>query len=406
MAPRKRLPGRPELENLRIREKGGNTYYSWRNPLTGKEQSLKATNNEALAIDRTLKLNAIFAQKVGDQVVRDIAAAGQQNGQVKNRFGKFLPEYLRLYERDRRPSKSTLWTRKHYCKTWSEHLGKMGFAKIEVKDAKAVLKIYEDRGQPRTAIGLRSALIDIYRVAKSEGVLPAGHPNIAEIVTAPRAIVQRSRLTLDDWQAIHAKAQTMDKWVARSMELALVTGQRLSDLCIARFRRGSDWQKKWITWQHNKLKGLKSALDEHPYPHIDGDLFRVVQYKTGQLVEIPLDLRLDAVGLSVGDVITASRDRIASRWIIHHQRKRNMALPGDPVNKHTISKRFKDARTLTELDWSPNTPPSFHEQRSLSGRLYKVQHIDTQILLGHANRRMTEVYEDARGAEWTTVEIG
>ncbi|MCP0941511.1 integrase, partial [Klebsiella pneumoniae] len=51
------------------------------------------------------------------------------------------------------------------------------------------------------------------------------------------------------------------------------------------------------------------------------------------------------------------------------------------------------------------TPPSFHEQRSLSERLYREQGIDTQILLGHTSKTMTDRYNDSRGKEWKKLVI-
>ncbi|EPE5478197.1 integrase, partial [Escherichia coli] len=54
-----------------------------------------------------------------------------------------------------------------------------------------------------------------------------------------------------------------------------------------------------------------------------------------------------------------------------------------------------------DYNWRANgTPPSFHEQRSLSERLFREQGVDTKILLGHSNQKMTDIYNDARGKEW------
>lgn len=62
---------------------------------------------------------------------------------------------------------------------------------------------------------------------------------------------------------------------------------------------------------------------------------------------------------------------------------------------------FSKARDEADYDWSKNgTPLSFHEQRSLSERLYREQGIDTQILLGHTSKTMTDRYNDSRGKEW------
>lgn len=51
------------------------------------------------------------------------------------------------------------------------------------------------------------------------------------------------------------------------------------------------------------------------------------------------------------------------------------------------------------------TPTTFHEQRSLSERLYRAQGIDTKILLGHKTQSTTDRYNDDRGKEWTKLAI-
>ncbi|MCF6692597.1 integrase [Raoultella terrigena] len=59
-----------------------------------------------------------------------------------------------------------------------------------------------------------------------------------------------------------------------------------------------------------------------------------------------------------------------------------------------------------EYEWGKNgTPPSFHEQRSLSERLYREQGVNTQILLGHTSKTMTDRYNDSRGKEWKKLVI-
>jgi hypothetical protein len=90
------------------------------------------------------------------------------------------------------------------------------------------------------------------------------------------------------------------------------------------------------------------------------------------------------------------------------------AKPGTPVNPQRLSKVFKEARDLAGLTWPEfdedgrkQTPPSFHEIRSLAKRLYTDQgNVDTKALLGHRDDRTAAMYSDSRGAEWLTVKVG
>lgn len=125
---------------------------------------------------------------------------------------------------------------------------------------------------------------------------------------------------------------------------------------------------------------------------------------------LPLSLRLDAVGLVLGEVITRCRDATVSRYLLHYKRSRGPALAGAPIALNTISEKFSQARDLAAKDcslWATDkSPPTFHEQRSLAGRLYAAQGIDPQALLGHKDAKTTALYTDSRGAEWVRVKVG
>jgi integrase len=107
------------------------------------------------------------------------------------------------------------------------------------------------------------------------------------------------------------------------------------------------------------------------------------------------------LGMTISDVVSQCRDRVVSRHLVHHAKNTARAKAGTPVQKLTISKGFKDARNLSGLKW--DNPPSFHEMRSLSGRLYKDQGVDAQSLLGHKDAKTTALYVDPRGSEWISV---
>ncbi|WNY87245.1 hypothetical protein NRF19_22450 [Leclercia adecarboxylata] len=49
--------------------------------------------------------------------------------------------------------------------------------------------------------------------------------------------------------------------------------------------------------------------------------------------------------------------------------------------------------------------PTFHEQHSLSERLYEEQGINTQLLLGHSSDRMIAQYHNDHGLDWVKVKV-
>lgn len=82
-----------------------------------------------------------------------------------------------------------------------------------------------------------------------------------------------------------------------------------------------------------------------------------------------------------------------------------MAQRGAKVPGNTLTTNFSKARDKTDINWGDGTPATFHEQRSLSERLYKNQGIDTRKLLGHRSQQQTDRYNDDRGKDWTIIEI-
>lgn len=156
------------------------------------------------------------------------------------------------------------------------------------------------------------------------------------------------------------------------MLLAVVTGQRLSDIC--------------------KMK----------FTDIEDNHLLVEQTKTGAKIAIPLALRCHQLDISLGEVISLCRDQVLSQYLFHHHHAKGKAKRGGKVQPLTVA--FSKARDEVEYDWAQNgTPPSFHEQRSLSERLYRTQGMDTQVLLGHSSKTMTDRYNDSRGKEWKKI---
>lgn len=225
-----------------------------------------------------------------------------------------------------------------------------------------VVKGIHDLGFHVTSRRALHELRALFNVALMEGWVDANPALHVKRLPAP---VRRSRLTLEQFTAIHDYSRMrMPAWFAIALRLALVTGQRRADL--VRLGRGDVR---------------------------DGHLF-VEQQKTGARVAIPLALRLDALNISVADVV---RDCIECKPLDGEWLLRTGARPHRQLHPQTVTYRFWLAQKAAAPYSGEGTPPTFHEIRSLSARLYRMQGVDTQTLLGHANASMTEVYEDDRG---------
>ena len=99
------------------------------------------------------------------------------------------------------------------------------------------------------------------------------------------------------------------------------------------------------------------------------------------------------------------RDYAVSPYLIHFFRATSQAERGAQVKSNTITMNFSKARDKANIDWGDGTPATFHEQRSLSERLYKEQGINTQKLLGHKTQKQTDRYNDDRGKDWVKISV-
>ena len=224
------------------------------------------------------------------------------------------------------------------------------------------LREITDRGNGHTAKRLKLVLGMFYREAQLAGQVPLGYDPVAP-VKMPRVKISRNRLSWSDFEKILAQAQVSEpEYMQRALLLAIVTGQRRADI---------------VKMKHS------DAFD---------DYLHIVQHKTGLRLALPLALRLDVLGMSIADVFERCRDKSGFDVLLHTTKN---------VHVSSVSTHFRHLRSYACGRWTEEgTPPSFHEIRSLSERLYRAQGIDTMTLLGHKSQRMTDKYHDLRGSEW------
>ena len=249
-------------------------------------------------------------------------------------------------------------------------LGAVPCGRLTVAQCAEFLDAVRDTGKHRSAGALRTRLVAVCKRAVQLGWMDS---NVADITDAPRVKVKRGRLTLESWQAIYAQAPTVAPWLPRAMRLALVLGVDV------------------LT-----LSGLTRAM-------VADDVLTYRRQKTGAMIAVPTAIRLDAIGVSLADIL-AERSGVLSPWIVHHTQAQGLAKAGAAVNHQTISAAFTAARKLAGI--ADEGAPTMHEQRSLCKRLYEAQGgVNTLDLLGHAGEKMGALYADSRGAEPVRVRL-
>lgn len=267
-------------------------------------------------------------------------------------------------------SEKTLSGKRTSVKHIIDALGSFNLDEVRpVHIIQAVRKIY-DAGYRTTARRVLIDACDFFDEAMYVGLIDR---NPAALIKPPRPAVERSRLNMEQYERIFWYARhNATAWAASAFLLTLVTAQRRADIVL----------------MHDD-----HIVDEH---------LCVTQSKGGARIRLPLDLKLDALGLSIAEVIEDCRSNGPPGP--HFIRRRD----GFPPCTASLSQQFAQCRdaVIDRSEWDGKSPASFHEMRSLAERLYRKQGVDTQILLGHKHKLTTDMYNSDRRRglqEWKTV---
>lgn len=349
--------------NLYVNSAG---YYSYRDPARGTQKGLG--RDRAKAIQAAREANAALATREPSSLVDWVL------GRSDYTFAEWLPVYRELWEAKNEPAANTLASSKSLLK----RLAVVDFANVRMKHVETahVATYLEALGKTSGAAlarNMRSKLSDIFRWAETQGVIEVGR-NPVTATFNPDYKVKRERLSLEQFWLIHAQASS---WAKSAMMLALVTAQRRDDIA-----------------------NMKFADYRDGYLHVE-------QGKSGGETKLQIDgaIKLAKVGVSVGEAVAACRDLIVSRHLVHHTERTQKTKPGDKVQAQLLSTGFQRARKQAKIEASEGrTPPSFHEIRSLSERLYREEFGAefAQAMLGHKSAQMTSKYDDLRGG-WKAI---
>lgn len=341
-------------------------YFTYRNPVT--KEPFGFGSNKARAFSLALQCNAKLAtpmQSIVDRVV----------GGSKTTVQAWETKYQAILDKhDLTPA-----TRSNYrshSRRVVRMLGDKSLRSITAKNISDGLEgISVDEGLPSVAKAVRAYVRLSFEEAVNQGWIDANPVRITRIVGDTK--VKRSRLEMDVLMRIYNAAHV---WLQNAIALALVSAQRREDVARAEFKDFHDGG--W--W-------LEQASEKTDHPH------RIV---------IPLSIKLHGFGLCLGDVIgQARRSGAVSRYVVHQTRRRGRSAPGGKLRLSTLTRAFTDAVEALGIDWGEKTPPTFHEIRSLSARLYEAQGIDPQTLLGHSDAETTAIYTNNRGIDWVKVTV-
>lgn len=360
----------------KLDKRTGRIYWQYKHPVSGKFHSLGTDEDEAKQIAN--EANSIIAE----QRTRQILSVNERIAKIKGiREGITVTEWLDKYLtiQDERVSLNELRPNSYKQKIkpvrlFREHLGMQYLKRVTTLDIAEITDSIKAEGHSRMAQIVRMVMIDVFKEAQHAGHVPPGH-NPAMATKQPRNRVTRQRLSFDEWEAIFKQAANHPPYLANGMLLALVTGQRIGDITNMKF--ADIWD----------------------------DMLHVTQEKTGSRVAIPLSIKCDEINMTLREVVALCRDSVVSKYLVHFRHSTSQCTRGDRVSASSLTTTFKKSRDKCGISWEKGTAPTFHEQRSLAERIYREQGIDTQKLLGHRSRKMTDQYNDDRGKDWAVVVV-
>ncbi|MBT9432099.1 site-specific integrase [Candidatus Sodalis endolongispinus] len=238
------------------------------------------------------------------------------NGTQATTVSEWVPRYLEILE-TRKLKPKTMSEYDKYLKAVNAHLGEFALQKVETKDIAAFLSQWIKTGKMTMANRIRALLIDLFREAIAEGVTKS---NPAEATRNQRVEIQRERITLDDWKTIRKVADKLSAWVGPCLDLALLTGQRLSDV----------QSMCWSDYRNGRLY--------------------VRQEKTGMMLAIAETTRLECLNLSFSDRLQRLKKlNDGEHHIVADGKQRVIA-------KKTLSEAFMKARRESGLEWGGQAP--------------------------------------------------
>ncbi|MBB3011620.1 phage integrase Arm DNA-binding domain-containing protein [Cupriavidus alkaliphilus] len=335
-------------------------YFTWRDPRDGKTHVIGRVTT-AEAIHEALQANLVVERGAANRTLADRVSTGRDT--VADLIAKMPTEGVKH---------ATLVARSGFDRVIVKAIGHIECSALTTKDVSDMLEAIKDKGTLAYAKKIRTRISSICAKGITLGWMDR---NPAAVTEKIKHKVKRRRLSLAEFNSILAKAPEVADWLPNAMLLALVSGQDRST--VAR-------------WERSFVKGNVAVVQRS---------------KTSVRLAIPTALRMEAIGMSLADVIARCKSTgVVSKYLVHHTRSIGRTRRGDPVRLSTISTSFAEARERAGIHG--DDAPTFHEIRSLCKRLYMEQGgIDTKALLGHMSDAIADLYANNRGLEPIKVSI-
>lgn len=355
--------------------------FVFRDPRTGKSHAMGRDVVSAKA--QAAEANVHLAN-----LTRKPRLVHRLDGSSTRTLGAWLAEW----QKETEASEDIAWaTKRQYRsnnKQLSAALGDRVLTELAPPDIAEVIKRWgKDDGKPTKAKQMLGHLRQACDAAIAAGWLPVGQNPTAGL-KAGKVTVKRQRLTFAQFKSLHEIAvKHYEPWLASWLELELLTALRLNDSLGVQFRES----KGATAW-------------------VERDVLCCIIDKTDMKAQFPLDLYQPKWGpRTLREVIADCRKtNIVTPFVIHHSRHGYRYRVGRKVTKNTVNEHFTELVERAGIKVAAGaTPPTPHELRSLSLRLYN-EAFGTEFAkaLGtHKSDQSAATYQDKRGAEWHVIPL-
>lgn len=358
--------------NLYAKRIKGSVYYYYLRPDTRKEVSIGKDRTQAI----------LAANQLNTILVKQISLVDKVLGGA-NSFSKWISKYKKIRFSEGLADATKIGLENQLSKIDAD-LGSMPINDLSVFHIAEFLDQWITKEQLRTASHMRATLIKCLDYAVSQGLINTNPASKTRPITAK---TKRQRLTKEQFDAIYENAQPH---IRNAMMLGLITLQRREDIVNMKFSDIKEGHLQVIQSKTGKAKKGARVDSTNKSAHLRIEV-------TDQLQQV---------------IQSCRSTRIVSKFMVHQIRTQRYGgkvqgeiKKGEKLVADVLTRGFSSARDKTGLfdDIPPRQRPSFHEIRSLGAHLYKEQGIDPQFLLGHTSAKMTSIYLDGHGLEWTTV---
>ncbi|QXF34325.1 recombinase [Photorhabdus luminescens] len=353
----------------------------------GKKKNIGSDKAVAIAIAR--EYNNIMRPESSVSVSSLVKESGGKYGEslpfhhhIDNLFSRII--------KDENPSDNTLADWRNDIERMKTFFTDIPASEISLEHVNNYIKHYHNDASANVQNRKVSFLKKVFSYAMDESLML---DNPAERKKMKRTDKKRRRrLSFDDFVLIRNAAEP---WLRTAMDLALQTTQ--ARLEVSRIRYNIKSPKEGVCgcmWYSEPKNGIYGMLYIHR---------QKVQHKEASHIAIP-------IGSTIKAIIDASRDNIASPYVVHRVPDRLSNKISQEVNHPTqiapdyLSRAFSSLRD--KIGVAAGIPlderPTFHEIRALAAHIFKEQGIDPQARMAHSDAKSTKIYTQNH-VDWVEV---